>query len=193
MKKQIGLKKQIRIIGLLLLLVFAVTLSTVMGTPVTACPMDACKIEASETTVTAGEEITFIVSILDIADSDEGYANYVFGSDPYNPQDGCKFEIDSAAGGSWNVNTYTADVAGDWEVTVSCTATIEGSTNTREDSITITVLPAEPTLEDAGFPMWINGTIIGGIALMSITVGIIVRQRKVNNQYLPQLPVAHPV
>jgi len=161
MKKEIRFKKQTRIAGLLLALVIAVTLSTATGTPVAACPMDACKIEASATTVTAGEEITFIVWILDIEGNNDGYATYEFGSDPYNPQDGCKFEIDPAAGGSWNVNTYTTEVAGEWEVTVSCTATIEGSTNTREDSITITVLPAGP---EAGFPMLKQGALIGAVA-----------------------------
>ena len=142
MKNQIKFQKQIRILGLSLSLILAATVFVVIGTPVAACPMESCRIELKETTITAGEEITFPVRMLDQNGIDEGWAPYVFGTDPYKPQDGCKFEIDSAAGGSWNSNTYTSEFPGVWEVTVHCTATIEGVTNTRTDTITITVLPA---------------------------------------------------
>jgi len=144
MKKQSRFQKQIRILGLLLSLVFAATLFVVVGTPAAACPMEACEIEAKETTITAGEEITFVVWVLDGGGNNEGWANYVFGSDPFHLKDGCKFEIDPAAGGSWDVNTYTSEIAGEWEVTVSCTVTIEGATNTAEDTVTITVLEGNP-------------------------------------------------
>ncbi|UCE97219.1 MAG: hypothetical protein JSV74_04445 [Dehalococcoidia bacterium] len=161
MNKQIRYQKQIRILGLLLSLIFTATLFVVMGSPVSACPMEACEIELANTTVTAGEDITFVVSILDGADNKEGWATYGTAGMPY---EGCIFEIDPAAGGSWNLNTYTAENPGEWEVKAICTATIENEINTREDTITITVLPDEPTPRDAGAVGTPTGAIAGSIA-----------------------------
>ncbi|MFC1866512.1 hypothetical protein ACFLYB_07390 [Chloroflexota bacterium] len=133
MKKQIGLKKQIRILGLLLSLVVLSTI-IVVGSPVSACPPQETWFESDEYTITASETITFIIMSVDGEGNDSGtLENFT------------KFEIDSEAGGSWNGNEYTPEVPGTWKITGHSEFVSLETTETivLHSSATLTVLPGQ--------------------------------------------------
>ena len=89
-------------------------------------------------TVTAGDSVTYTLMVDDV------YGN------PFHAEDLATFGIDAEAGGTFDGNVYTSEVAGIWTVTADYLTVSEDATLTveadEENPISVTIDPAEVTI-----------------------------------------------